>query len=111
VKQNQNQNHHQNLRQASNPLKGLRESRSSNGGRRVGDRALAWAGCARAKPNASAAQHAREALKAARNAEAARASVQRTKVTGKHNAITTVVTVGLVAWCGSGIAHADNNHE
>ncbi len=38
---------------------------------------------------------------------------ERTKVTGKHTirAITTIVTVGLAAWCGSGIAHADNNHE
>jgi hypothetical protein len=37
----------------------------------------------------------------------------RTKVIGKHTtrAILTMVTVGLVVWCGSGIAHADNNHE
>ena len=25
--------------------------------------------------------------------------------------ITTVMTVGLAAWCGSGIAHADDSHE
>jgi hypothetical protein len=39
--------------------------------------------------------------------------VERTKVTGKHTirAITTIATVGLAAWCGSGIAHADNSHE
>jgi hypothetical protein len=39
--------------------------------------------------------------------------VERTKVSGQHTvrAITTMVTVGLAAWCGSGIAHADNNHE
>lgn len=45
--------------------------------------------------------------------------VERIKVTGQHTirailiqpAITTMVTVGLAAWCGSGIAHADNNHE
>ena len=39
--------------------------------------------------------------------------LQRTKVTGQHTirAITTMVMVGLAAWCGSGIAHADNNHE
>jgi hypothetical protein len=39
--------------------------------------------------------------------------VERTKVTGQHTirAITTTVTVGLATWCGSGIAHADNNHE
>jgi hypothetical protein len=38
---------------------------------------------------------------------------ERTKVTVQHTirAITTTVTVGLVAWCGSGIADADNNHE
>jgi hypothetical protein len=31
----------------------------------------------------------------------------------KHTirAITTMVVVGLVAWCGSGIAYADSNHE
>jgi hypothetical protein len=29
---------------------------------------------------------------------------------GKH-AIRALVAVGLAAWCGSGIAHADNNHE
>lgn len=39
--------------------------------------------------------------------------VERTKVIGKHTirAITTIATVGLAAWCGSGIAHADNSHE
>jgi hypothetical protein len=26
-------------------------------------------------------------------------------------AVTTMVTVGLAAWCGAGIAHADDNHE
>ncbi|HWS91784.1 MAG TPA: hypothetical protein VN306_04575 [Mycobacterium sp.] len=38
---------------------------------------------------------------------------ERTKVTGNHSvrAITTMLAVGLAAWCGSGIAHADNNHE
>jgi hypothetical protein len=36
-----------------------------------------------------------------------------TKATGNHTirAIATTVTVGLAAWCGAGIAHADNNHE
>ncbi len=38
---------------------------------------------------------------------------ERPKVTGQHTirAITTMMAVGLVAWYGSGIAHADNNHE
>jgi hypothetical protein len=37
----------------------------------------------------------------------------RINVTGKRpiRAITTMMTVGLAAWCGAGIAHADNNHE
>jgi hypothetical protein len=36
-----------------------------------------------------------------------------TKAAGKHavRAIATTVTVGLAAWCGAGIAHADNDHE
>jgi len=39
--------------------------------------------------------------------------VERTKATGKHaiRAVTTIATVGLAAWCGPGIAHADNSHE
>ena len=38
---------------------------------------------------------------------------ERTKATGNHSirAITTTVAVGLAAWCGSGFARADNNHE
>jgi hypothetical protein len=38
---------------------------------------------------------------------------ERTKVTGQHTirVMTTLATVGLAAWCGSGIAHADNDHE
>jgi hypothetical protein len=38
---------------------------------------------------------------------------ERTKITHRHTtrAIAAVVMVGAAAWCGSGIAHADNNHE
>jgi hypothetical protein len=38
---------------------------------------------------------------------------ERRKVSGRHRirAITVMVAVGLAEWCGSGIAHADNNHE
>ena len=35
---------------------------------------------------------------------------QYASFSGKH-AIRALVTVGLAAWSGSGIAHADNNHE
>jgi hypothetical protein len=39
--------------------------------------------------------------------------VERAKVNGKNTirAITVIVAVGLAEWWGSGIAHADNNHE
>ncbi len=45
------------------------------------------------------------------NADQLRA--ERTKVTGKHTirAFTSMVAVGVAEWCGSGIAHADNDHE
>jgi hypothetical protein len=38
---------------------------------------------------------------------------ERIKATGRHatRAITTIVMLGLAAWSGSGIAHADTNHE
>jgi len=38
---------------------------------------------------------------------------ERTKITHQRTirAVAAVVTVGVAAWCGSGIAHADSNHE
>ena len=38
---------------------------------------------------------------------------ERTKIIHQRTirAIAAVVTMGVAAWCGSGIAHADTNHE